>query len=138
MEQVSNWVRIRNVKLWISASFAVIIFGLLSYFSFVTHHIDRFPTTFLICISGFIWGWIIGVVTNSYEGDYQKINKFTVIVGAFLLGYIVSKYDKLFDEELNPSKILMNPYASRMLLFSCFFGLTWFIIFIYRNHIKVK
>jgi len=138
MKQIIKWLNSRNGKLWVSASIAVIIFALLSYFSILTAKNIHFPTTFLICISGFIWGWIIGIITNAYDGDNQKINKFTATVGAFLLGYIASKYDKQFDSEMSPSKILMDPIWSRMLLFSCFFGLTWFIIFIYRNYIRVK
>ncbi len=138
MEQVFNWLNSRTGKLCISVSFFMIIFGTLFYFSILTEKNEQFPATFLICISGYILGWIIGILTNIIDGDNQKINKFTVIVGSFLSGYIVSKYDKLFDAEINPSKILVNPYASRIILFSCFFGLTWFVFFIYRNYIRVK
>jgi hypothetical protein len=56
------------------------------------------------------------------------------MVGTFLTGYILSKCDKLFERIISPEFIFQPLEGGRLLLFLCFFGLAWIVVFVYRQY----
>ncbi|ANH82302.1 hypothetical protein A8C56_16235 [Niabella ginsenosidivorans] len=96
---------------------------------------DIYPITYLICIFGYITGWIIAIIStpmNKY--DETDLGKFTKLLGSFLTGYILSKCDKLLETILDTSNVFMTITGARLLLFSCCFGLTFILVFYYRRY----
>lgn len=96
---------------------------------------DQYPITYIICISGYILGWIVAIIsTPMNEIDKDKIGRFTGLVGSFLSGYLLSKLDKVIEEILNPDQIFTYLIGARVLLFICCFGITFILVFYYRQY----
>lgn len=94
-----------------------------------------YPTTYIICISGYILGWIVAIVsTPMNKTDENKIGRFTKMAGTFLTGYLLSKFDKILETILDPSQIFSSISGVRVLLFICCFGLTFIMVFYYREY----
>ena len=95
--------------------------------------------TFLVCLLGFILGWIIAIFTTPYDTkDETQLNRFSKLVGTFLTGYILSKCDKLFEKVTSPEFVFTTLQGGRLLLFLCFFGLAWIVVFVYRQYASGK
>lgn len=91
--------------------------------------------TFLVCLLGFILGWIIAIFTTPYDvKDETQLNRFSKLVGTFLTGYILSKCDKLFETITRPEFVFSSLEGGRLLLFLCYFGLAWIVVFVYRQY----
>jgi hypothetical protein len=96
---------------------------------------NEYPITYIICISGYILGWIVAIISTPMNAmDEHKIGRFTKTVGAFLSGYILSKTDRVFDIIFDPASIFDPLAGARVLLFICCFGLTFILVFYYRQY----
>ncbi|AHF18058.1 hypothetical protein [Niabella soli] len=94
-----------------------------------------YPITYLICIFGYILGWIIAIVsTPMNKSDETDLGKFSKILGSFLTGYVLSKCDKIFEAILDINKVFMTIAGARLLLFVCCFGITFIMVFYYRRY----
>ncbi len=94
-----------------------------------------YPVTYLICIFGYITGWIVAIIStpmNKY--DETDLGKFSKLLGSFLTGYVLSKCDKLLESLLDTNNIFMTITGARLLLFCCCFGITFIIVFYYRRY----
>ena len=77
-----------------------------------------YPTTYIICISGYILGWIVALISTPMNtNDESKIGRFTKMVGTFLSGYLLSKLDKIFERLFDPAEIFTTLAGVRILLF---------------------
>jgi VIT1/CCC1 family predicted Fe2+/Mn2+ transporter len=98
-----------------------------------------YPITYIICISGSLLGWLIAIISTPYDKtDENKIGKFTKLVGTFLTGYILSKFDKVIEKVIDPGQILSSLIGIRLLLFICSFVLTFIVVFVYRQYATGK
>jgi hypothetical protein len=96
---------------------------------------DVYPVTYIICIAGCILGWVIGMISSPYnEEDKSKLNNFSKLIGTFLSGYILSKFDKVIETIVNPTTLLSQLVGLRVLLFICFFGIMWVVVFAFRRY----
>jgi|SRR5689334_19182258 len=96
---------------------------------------DVYPITFLICIFGYILGWIIALIsTPMSKNDEDGISKFSKVVGTFISGYLLSKLDKVLEAIFNPASLFTTIAGPRLLLFACCFGLTFILVFYYRRY----
>jgi hypothetical protein len=96
---------------------------------------DVYPITYIICISGSLLGWLIAIISTPYDKtDEDKIGKFTKLVGTFLTGYLLSKFDKVLEKIIDPTQILSSLIGLRILLFICCFVVTFIIVFVYRQY----
>lgn len=94
-----------------------------------------YPITYLICICGYVLGWVTAIIsTPMNKRDEDGIGKFTKMIGTFLSGYILSKSDKLIEKLTDPSEIFVPLTGARLLLFACCFGLTFILVFYYREY----
>lgn len=94
-----------------------------------------YPVTYLICISGYITGWIVALVsTPMNKTDEAKIGRFTRMAGTFLTGYLLSKLDRIFEQLLDPAVLFTTLSGVRVLLFICCFGLTFIMVYYYREY----
>jgi uncharacterized membrane protein YeaQ/YmgE (transglycosylase-associated protein family) len=94
-----------------------------------------YPTTYIICICGYILGWIVALVsTPMNKTDEDKLGRFTKLAGTFLTGYLLSKFDKILEKILDPAQIFSSIAGARVLLFICCFGLTFILVFYYREY----
>jgi hypothetical protein len=94
-----------------------------------------YPITYLICICGYILGWVTAIIsTPMNKKDEDGIGKFTKMIGTFLSGYILSKSDKLIENLVDPAQIFVPLTGARLLLFVCCFGLTFILVFYYREY----
>lgn len=125
-----------NYKLIASAGFAILFGILLSVFAYkIAPEQNMYPITYIICVSGCILGWLIGMLTSPYNlEDENKLSKFSKLIGTFLSGYILSKFDRVIENIVNPTSILTPIIGLRVLLFVCFFCLAWLIVFIFRQY----
>ena len=100
---------------------------------------EDMPITYLTSIGACILGWIIAIITTPYgKDDTGNIGKFTKIVGSFLSGYLLSKFDKVLEKAITPEIILSNLCGARLLLFACYFGITWIFVFSYRQYTRLN
>lgn len=91
--------------------------------------------TYLICTAGVILGWLIGILTTPYDAaDQKKLENFSKMVGTFLSGYVLSKFDRVLERVINPEHEMSELFALRTLLFFCFFGLSWIVVFVFRQY----
>ena len=128
-----------NYKL-VSTSLAAFIFGtaLLVFAYFIGPEPEVYPVTYIICISGGILGWLIGMLTSPYNmDDANKLGNFSKMVGTFLSGYILSKFDRVIESIVNPETILSPLIGLRVLLFVCFFCLIWIVVFVFRQYARI-
>jgi hypothetical protein len=94
-----------------------------------------YPTTYIICICGYIFGWIVALIsTPMNKTDEDKIGRFTKMAGTFLTGYLLSKFDKILETILDPAQVLASITGVRILLFICCFGLTFIMVYYYREY----
>lgn len=94
-----------------------------------------YPVTYIICICGYIMGWIVALVSTPMNAnDESRIGRFTKLVGTFLTGYLLSKFDKVFERLFDPALIFTPLIGARILLFVCCFGLTFIMVFYYRRY----
>jgi uncharacterized membrane protein YeaQ/YmgE (transglycosylase-associated protein family) len=124
-----------NNKLKTTVIFGAIIAILLFVLAYmVGPEPNVYPKTFLISIAGCIFGWVIGVLTSPINTEEEnKLNKFPKLIGTFLSGYILSKFDRVAESLVNPTFILIPLVGLRVLLFICFFCLTWILVFEFRQ-----
>lgn len=125
-----------NYKL-IATVFTAFIFGIaLLVFAYkIGCGSDVYPVTYLICLAGCILGWLIGMLTTPYDlEDEIKLGKFSKLIGTFLSGYILSKFDRVIEEIINPTSMLTPIIGLRVLLFVCFFCLMWIVVFVFRQY----
>ncbi len=94
-----------------------------------------YPTTYIICICGYILGWIVALIsTPMNKTDEDKLGRFTKMAGTFLTGYLLSKFDKILEKILDPAQVFSSIAGVRILLFICCFGLTFILVFYYREY----
>lgn len=127
-----------NYKLLATGSFAT-IFGVgLLILVFFESNSNEYATTLLICLSGCLLGWVIGIITSPYgKPDADNISKFTKLIGTFLSGYILAKMDKIFENFLSVKNVessFSGLSGIRILFFLCYFLLTWVVVFVYRQY----
>lgn len=125
-----------NYKLLVTALAALFFGTLLSVFAFkIGPDTNVYPVTYIICVAGCILGWLIGMLTSPYNlEDENKLGKFSKLIGTFLSGYILSKFDRVIESLVNPTAILSPLIGLRVLLFVCFFCLIWIITFVFRQY----
>jgi uncharacterized membrane protein YeaQ/YmgE (transglycosylase-associated protein family) len=93
-----------------------------------------YPITYLICICGYLLGWIVAIVsTPMNKRDEDGLGKFTKMIGTFLGGYVLSKCDKLIENLVDPSQATPM-IGARVILFICCFALTFILVFYYREY----
>ena len=68
------------------------------------------------------------------ESDLSRIGRFTGLIGTFLSGYLLSKFDNVLERIMDPDLVLTPLVGSRLLLFVCCFGLTFIMVFYYRRY----
>lgn len=114
----------------------VIVGSALIYLAYIINPSPEiYPTTYLICILGYILGWIVAIIsTPMNQKDEDGLGKFSKIVGTFLSGYLLSKFDKVLEKILEPNQVLTTLIGTRLLLFGCCFGITFIIVFYYRSY----
>jgi hypothetical protein len=96
---------------------------------------DVYPITYLICIFGYILGWIVAIISTPMNTtDQSDISKFSKLVGTFLSGYLLSKFDKLFEAVFDTNTLFTTINGPRLLLFGSCFGLTFILVFYYRRY----
>jgi uncharacterized membrane protein YeaQ/YmgE (transglycosylase-associated protein family) len=94
-----------------------------------------YPTTYIICICGYILGWIVALIsTPMNKTDEDKLGRFTKMAGTFLTGYLLSKFDKILEKILDPAQVFSSIAGARILLFICCFGLTFIMVYYYREY----
>jgi hypothetical protein len=125
----------QNYKLTATGIFSA-VFGLSLLTLILCENDPNRSTTFLISITGCLFGWVTAFVTSPYDkNDGDKINRFTKLIGTFLSGYILAKLDKVVENYFsvtNIETVLSNIAGLRILFFICFFLLTWVVVFVYR------
>jgi hypothetical protein len=138
MYDIITWVKSRNWKIWSTVIFAAIGYGCLIFNAIKIGSSEHIPITYMTCISAWILGWIVAIITTPYDkSDEDKIGKFTKMVGSFLSGYLLSKFDKVIEKAITPAIVLSDIYGIRILLFACFFGLTWIFVFVFRQYTRL-
>jgi uncharacterized membrane protein len=128
--------RISNYNLLATAVSGAIVGTALIVMAYLVGE-DRsiYPTTYIICICGYILGWIVAIIsTPMNKTDEDKIGRFTKITGTFLTGYLLSKFDKILENILDPVKVFSSIAGVRILLFICCFGLTFIMVYYYREY----
>lgn len=96
---------------------------------------NEYPITYIICICGYIIGWIVAIIsTPMNEIDRDKIGRFTGLIGTFISGYLLSKLDKILERIFDPAVIFSELTGARVLLFICCFGITFILVFYYRQY----
>ncbi len=127
-----------NWKLKMTGISAIFFGTLLSIFAYkIGPQQDVYPITYIICIAGCVFGWLVGMLTSPYNlEDESKLNKFSKLIGTFLSGYILSKFDRVIETIINPDSILSPLIGLRVLLFVCFFCLIWIITFVFRQYVS--
>lgn len=139
MDSLINWIKTRNWKIWSTVTFAAIGYGFLICNAIKIGKTEVVPITYITCIAAWILGWIVAIITTPYDkNDEDKIGKFTKIVGSFLSGYLLSKFDKVAEKAITADIVLTNQYGARILLFACFFGLTWIFVFVFRQYTRIE
>lgn len=125
-----------NYKLFATALSGVIVgLGLIILAYLVGPDKKDYPITYIICISGYILGWIVALISTPMNAaDETKIGRFTATVGTFLSGYILSKTDKVLEQIFDPAQVFDTLAGGRILLFICCFGLTFIMVFYYRQY----
>ena len=125
-----------NYKLLATALSGVIVGSALIILAYlVGQDKSEYPTTYIICICGYILGWIVALISTPMNHiDENKIGRFTKMVGTFLSGYLLSKLDNIFDVIFDPTQIFTSLSGVRILLFICSFGLTFIMVFYYRQY----
>jgi hypothetical protein len=127
-----------NYKLLFTAITSFVFGLLLIWLGYRIGEADNvYPVTYIICLAGCIAGWIVGILTTPYDKtDEDKLGRFTKLIGTFLSGYVLGKIDRIIEVFINPQAILnFNPIIGlRMLLFVCFFGLVWIVVFVFRQY----
>jgi uncharacterized membrane protein len=109
--------------------------GLMVFAYMIGPQREQYPFTYLVCISGYILGWITALIcTPMNQSDEDKIGRFTKVVGTFLSGYLLSKCDKIFEKLFDPGHLVASINGERLLLFLCCFGLTFILVFYYRRY----
>ena len=127
-----------NWKICATAVFASVFYGFISFTAYKLNIKEEIPITIISCISGAVLGWIIGIITTPYDNDDKdKIGNFTKTIGAFLSGYVLSKFDKVLEEAFKPKILLTDLVGSRLLLALTCFGLTWIVVFVFRTYTRI-
>ncbi len=94
-----------------------------------------YPITYIVCICGYILGWIVAIISTPMNtSDENKISRFTSVVGTFLSGYMLSKLDRVFEKIFDPALVFDSLTGVRILLFVCCFGMTFILVFYYRQY----
>jgi len=129
-----------NYKVWSTLLFAIIFATALLYFSYQRHHKwDELWTTYILCVCGCIFGWLIGIITTPYDDrDANKLSKFSTMAGTFISGYLLSKIDGLIGKVLDPKTFFDSFTGLRVMLFISFFLLTWIVVFVFRVYTLVE
>jgi len=128
-----------NFKVLSTIIFAVIFATLLLWLAYKVTSDGQYYLTYILCISGCILGWLIGIVTTPYDDDdAKKIGNFSKMIGTFLSGYLLSKFDGIISKMLNPDTFFSSTFGLRFLLFVSFFVISWIVVFVFRLYTNVE
>jgi len=123
----------KNYKFIATLIFAFSFAIFLSFFAYkIDTHETVYPITYVICLTGCVLGWLVGIITTPYDNvDENKTSKFSKLIGTFISGYFLSKFDKVISSQLKGEAI--SPLsATRALLFISFFALAWIMTYVFR------
>ena len=135
IESMKYW----NWKIMSTTFVACVVYLSVFFCAYKIGSKEVIPITYICCISGFVLGWIVGLITSPYDkDDKDRLSGFTKTIGTFLSGYILSKFDKVFDKAVDPKLLLTDLMGARLLLSLCSFGVTWIIVFVYRSYIFIN
>jgi len=125
-----------DYKVRSTAVFAIIFEVPLFFFAYQIDKVN-YPVTYIICLSGGVLGWLIGIFSSPHSNkESEQFRKLSSIIGTFLSGYILSKFDKVFDPQY--LKLSFDTLIGiRIALFLCFLGITWIVVFVSRYYAKL-
>jgi uncharacterized membrane protein YeaQ/YmgE (transglycosylase-associated protein family) len=131
---------VKKVKsiMWTTWTFTGLIGGGLMY---VGHDLDpdNFSKTLLVILFGIILGWVAAFLTSPYDkDDSNNLEKFSKIIGSFISGYLLSKFDKVSEAILDSNKTLNGVLGIRIILLISFFFLTWLVVYATRQYFEEK
>lgn len=120
--------------MWTTWSFTGIIGGGLLYAGYnldkVNYHLHL-----LLILFAIIMGWVTAFITSPYDKeDSKNLSKFSGLVGSFIGGYILSKFDKIADSIIDSNKTLEGIVGVRVLLFISFYFLSWLVVYATRQY----
>jgi hypothetical protein len=125
-----------NWKIFCTTVIAFIFYSLICYCAYRVSATEKIPITYIACLCGAILGWIIAIITTPYDkADKGNIDSFVKTIGTFLSGYVLSKFDKVFEKAVKPELLLTDLVGARLMLTICCFGLTWIVVFVFRAYI---
>jgi len=117
----------------ISSLFLVIPLTILAYQ--MSPEKNDYLVSYLICITAIILGWVFAFITSPYDNsDKKNFKEFSKLVGTFLTGYFLSKFDKFLDSIATVHAELTILIGVRILLFISFFFLTWIVVYVFRQY----
>ena len=114
---------------------AAILGGALVVLAFYVGQGTEARAPLLVLVTGASAGWLLGVVVSPYDSRETKaFPKYVGAVSAFVSGYVVSKFDRVLENLLQPEFVTSAIGAFRLLGGLCALLLGLLVTYIYRSY----
>lgn len=91
----------------------------------------------LIATVGLLCGWLVGMMSAPYtSGEQARFLGLVQAVSVFLSGYVLSKFDRIFEAALQPDKVFQPVVATRLGLFFANFLVGFILLFTNRSYFR--
>ena len=122
-----------NAKLFVSFSVATLLYAAVA--GLLINWWDSY--TLLSAVIGIVSGWIGGILLAPYESESKQFKGYSKAAGAFVTGFVVAKFDRVFDLLIDKDRGLqiLDPVVERRIWItvSCFL-ITAVVVFVARTY----
>jgi len=126
-----------GIKFWIIVQANITGYIILAVLIWIASKIGGpFHHNLLICLLGFIIGWILGTLASPYsKSESARFLSLSQVISAFVSGYLISKLDRFLEETLfTKAGEVQNHAWIRAGLFAATLLITTLIVFINRTY----
>lgn len=89
----------------------------------------------VLLISGGLIGWVIGILITPWPGEKEAFSAYGTGIATFVGGYLVAKFDKVFDLSFRERGDIDASVIGRLLLFVSGLALGLLFTFVWRAYV---
>jgi putative flippase GtrA len=89
----------------------------------------------LILLGGGLAGWILGVLVTPLPHEASRFSEFGKTITAFISGFLLSKFERIFDLAITQKSDVSDILVSRVLLAAASLMLGILFTFVWRSYV---
>jgi putative flippase GtrA len=96
------------------------------------------PLNVLILLGSGLAGWILGVLVTPLPHEATRFSEYGKTITAFVSGFLLSKFERLFDLAITQKSDVSDIFVSRILLAAASSMLGILFTFVWRSYVSSR